>query len=76
MLAKFFVMDFRTISMFAKVMSLLFLGGIMLAVSFMYTQVKKVVLEGDVSDIRNSFDRNAKFESPTNNEETKDENQR
>lgn len=69
MLAKFFVMDFRTISMFAKVMSLLFLGAIMLVVSFMYTQVKKVVIEGDISDIKDRFDRNAAFQSPTEKEE-------
>ena len=69
MLAKFFIMDFRTITMFAKVMSLLFLGGIMLVVSFMYTQVKKVVMEGDISDIKNRFDRNAEFQAPTEEDE-------
>ncbi len=73
MLIKFFVLDFRDISATAKVLSLMFLGGVMLVVSFMYTQVKKVVLEGEIVKNANQIpmDREARFEAPR--EENKQE---
>lgn len=73
MLLKFFILDFRTISMFARVLSLMFLGGVLLVVSFMYGQIKKVIMEGDVSAIRDKFDRDAKFTA--NNHEIENSNE-
>jgi uncharacterized membrane protein len=67
MLIKFFVLDFREISSTSKVLSLMFLGGVMLVVSFMYTKVKKVVIDGDIDEEASDkiqADRDVKFEAP------------
>lgn len=64
-LAKFFILDFLHISPVARVIALMVLGGVLIAISFMYTHLQKMVLEGevDMQAIRSRFDRDAKFKA-------------
>jgi uncharacterized membrane protein len=68
-LIKFFVMDFSHINPFARVLSLMVLGGVLIAISFMYTHLQKMVMEGeiDLQTIRSKFDREAKFKASGKN---------
>ncbi len=78
-LIKFFAMDFNHINAFARVAALMVLGAVLIAISFMYTHLQKMVMEGEVNlhAIRSRFDREAKFKASgklANEEPPKEEN--
>jgi uncharacterized membrane protein len=47
-LVKFFVLDFRNINMFSRIISLIFIGGLLLFISYLYNQLRIMVLEGEL----------------------------
>jgi len=63
---KFFALDFRHIGLFAKVFALIFLGVLLLGVSFMYGKLRKMLLEQEVNPdaLRQRFNQSSTFEAP------------
>jgi uncharacterized membrane protein len=47
-LVKFFIFDFRAIDTTNKIISLIFIGGLLLLISYLYNQLRVMVLEGEL----------------------------
>lgn len=47
-LLKFFALDFWRINIFARIVSLIFIGGLLLFISYLYNQLRLMILEGEL----------------------------
>jgi len=47
-LLKFFALDFWRINIFARIVSLIFIGGLLLFISYLYNQLRIMIMEGEL----------------------------